>query len=191
MRIVLAKNWWSLVLRGAVAILLGVAAFVWPGITLAALVYFFAAYAVIDGVLSLAGAMRAAEVHERWGSLLLEGLAGIFAAFVTVVWPGITALALVYVIAAWALITGIAEIAAAVRLRHHIHGEWLLGLAGIASILFGVLIAAMPAAGALAIALWVGIYLMVFGVVLVSLGFRLRNWLHSGPSGAPLPAPAH
>jgi uncharacterized membrane protein HdeD (DUF308 family) len=191
MRVTLAKNWWSVVLRGVVAILLGIATFVWPGITLAALVFLFAGYALVDGALALTGALRAAEAGDRWGALLIEGLAGIFAAFVTVLWPGITALALVYVIAAWAIITGVAEIAAAVRLRHHVRGEWLLALAGVASIVFGVLVAAMPLAGALAIALWVGAYLLIFGIVLVGLGFRLRSWSHGGHAGAPMPAPAH
>lgn len=191
MRVILAKNWWSLVLRGVVAVLLGIATFVWPGITLTALVFLFAGYALVDGALSLAGALRAAEARDRWGALLIEGLVGIFAAFVTVLWPGITALALVYVIAAWAIITGVSEIAAAVRLRHHIRGEWLLALAGVASIVFGVLMAAMPLAGALVIALWVGAYMLVFGILLIALGFRLRSWSHGAHLGSPMPAPAH
>ncbi len=117
MKILIAKNWWSLVLRGLAAIVLGLITIVWPGITLGALVLLFGAYALIDGLLSLAGAVRAAENHERWGALLFEGLAGIAAGIVTFAWPAITALTLVYVIAAWALITGVFEIAAAVRLR--------------------------------------------------------------------------
>lgn len=191
MRVILAKNWWSLVLRGIVAVLLGIATFVWPGITLTALVFLFAGYALVDGALSLAGALRAAEARDRWGALLIEGLAGIFAAFVTVLWPVITALALVYIIAAWAIVTGVSEIAAAVRLRHYIHGEWLLALAGVASIVFGVLVAAMPLAGALVIALWVGAYMLVFGIVLIALGFRLRSWSHGAHAGSPIPAPVH
>jgi uncharacterized membrane protein HdeD (DUF308 family) len=191
MRPILARNWWSLVLRGVLGIILGVITFVWPGITLTALVFLFAGYALLDGALSLAGALRAAEAHERWGALLFEGIVGILAAFVTALWPAITALALVFVIAAWAIVTGIAEIAAAVRLRRQIHGEWMLALAGVASILFGVLLAAMPLAGALVLALWVGAYMLVFGVMLVALGLRLRSWSRGSHAGAPMPAPAH
>ena len=129
----MAKNWWSLLIRGIAAILFGILTFVWPGITVTALVFLFAAYALVDGVVSLAGAVRAAEAHDRWGALLLEGIVGIAAAIVTIVWPGLTAVSLVFVIAVWAIITGVAEIAAAVRLRRHIHGEWLLALAGVLS----------------------------------------------------------
>lgn len=191
MRIVLARNWWSLVIRGIAGILFGLLTFMWPGITLTALVFVFGAYALIDGVMSLVGAVRAAGANDRWAALLVEGIVGILAAIAAIVWPGLTALTLVYVIAAWALVTGIAEIAAAIRLRHEIHGEWLLALAGVASILFGVLLAAMPAAGALAIAIWVGAYALIFGIVVLALGFRLRSWLRGAHGGSPMPAPAH
>src|SRR5579871_4530384 len=103
MNFILAKNWWALVIRGLVGVTFGVLTFVWPGITLAALVLLFAAYALVDGVLNIAASVRAAEAHERWVVLLIEGLIGIGAAVVTMVWPAITALALVLVIAAWAL----------------------------------------------------------------------------------------
>jgi uncharacterized membrane protein HdeD (DUF308 family) len=185
MKLVLAENWWSLAIRGLVALIVGAIAFVWPGITLAALVILFGAYALIDGVVSLAGAWRASRAHERWGVLLLEGIAGIVAAVIAILWPGITAYALVVLIAAWALVTGAFEIAAAVRLRKHISGEWLLALSGVVSILFGFLIIAFPLAGALAIAYMVGIYAFVFGLLLLALGFRLRSWskgLHPTPA---------
>ena len=191
MPVVLAKNWWSLVIRGIIAILLGVIAFAWPGITLAALVLLFGAYALLDGVVSLIGAVRAIESHERWGALLFEGLAGIFAAVITVFWPAITALALVYIIAAWAIVTGIAEIMAAVRLRRHVSGEWILAVVGVASLLFGLLMAAMPLAGELVIALWFGVYAFVFGVLLVALGLRLRNWGRTWHPGPSVTAPVH
>jgi uncharacterized membrane protein HdeD (DUF308 family) len=192
MRLTLAKNWWSLVLRGVVGILLGIVTFVWPGITLTALIFLFAGYALLNGGLSLAGALRAVEAGDRWGALLFEGIVAILAALLTVLWPAITALALVLVIAAWAIVTGIAEIAAAIRLRRHIQGEWILALAGVASVIFGVLLAAMPLAGALVIALWIGAYMLITGVMLVALGLRLRNWSHGTHAGAsPMPAPAH
>jgi uncharacterized membrane protein HdeD (DUF308 family) len=190
MGFVLERNWWSLILRGIVAILLGVLTFAWPGITLTVIVFLFAGYALVNGIAAIAGAVHAASAHERWGGLLFGGIVGILAALITMFWPGITALALVYVIAAWAVITGIAEITTAVRLRKHISGEWLLGLAGAASILFGILIATMPIVGALAIALWVGAYAFVFGALMLALGFRLRHWrgISAGPR---IPAPAH
>jgi uncharacterized membrane protein HdeD (DUF308 family) len=191
MRFALARNWWSLVIRGLLGISVGILTFIWPGITLAALVFLFAGYAFVDGVVSIAGAIRAVQAHERWGALLLGGIAGIAAAVVTVLWPAITALTLVYVIAGWAIVTGVFEIAAAIRLRRHISGEWLLALGGIASIIFGVLIAAIPVAGALVIAIWFGAYAFVFGVMMVVLGFRLRNWARGLPSGGTIPAPAH
>jgi uncharacterized membrane protein HdeD (DUF308 family) len=176
MRIALAENWWSLVIRGLVALLVGVVAFVWPGITVAALVILFGAYALIDGIVSFIGAWKASQAHERWGVLALEGIAGMAAAAIAIVRPGITAVALVVLIAAWALVTGALEIAAAVRLRKHISGEWLLALSGVVSILFGFAIMAFPLAGALAIAYLVGSYAFVFGVLLMALGFRLRSW---------------
>lgn len=191
MRTLLANSWWSLALRGLLAIIVGVLTFVWPGITLFALVMLFGAYALVDGVLNIAGAWRAAERHERWMPLLLEGFIGIAAGIVTAFWPAITALSLVFVIAAWALVTGGLEIVAAVRLRKYITGEWLLALAGIASILFGGLLAIFPVAGALAIALWVGVYMFVFGIILLLLGFRLRGLAREyGYTGTPAHAPS-
>jgi uncharacterized membrane protein HdeD (DUF308 family) len=187
----LAKNWWSLVIRGFLGILVGILTFFWPGITLIALVFLFAGYALVDGVVSLVGAIRAIANRHRWGALLFEGIVGIGAAVITVVWPGITALSLVLVIAAWAIITGIAEIVAAVRLRRHISGEWLLLLAGIASVVFGVLVALVPAAGALVIALWFGAYALVFGIILVALGFRLHSMERRVMPGGGIPLPAH
>ena len=191
MHIVLVRNWWSLVLRGLVAVLIGIVTFIWPGITLTALVLLFGAYALIDGVLSLAGAVRAAEAHERWGVLVLEGIAGILAALVTLFWPAITALVLVYIIAVWAIITGIAEISAAVRLRKHVSGEWVLGALGVASLLFGILIALVPVAGALVITFWFGAYAIIFGALLLALGFRLRHWGRTPHARTSIPLPAH
>jgi len=191
MSFVLARNWWSLVIRGIIGVLVGIIAFTWPGVTFRALLLIFAAYVLIDGVVDIIGSVRAAEVGERWGALLFEGIIGILAGLVTIFWPAITAFALVFVIAAWAIITGIAEIAAAIRLRQHITGEWLLGLAGVISVLFGVFMLARPLAGALVVALWFGAYVFIFGVVLIALGFRLRGWDHHHHipgSAAPMPA---
>ena len=191
MRIALARNWWSLVIRGIAGIILGILTFAWPGITLVALVFLFAAYALVDGVMSLIGAVRAAEAHERWGVLVLEGLVGIAAAVITVMWPAITTIALVFVIAAWAVITGALEIGAAIHLRKVISGEWLLIVGGVASVLFGLLLVMVPVIGAVVIALWVGAYAFIFGVLLVALGFKLRSWGHDLTAGGALPLPAH
>jgi uncharacterized membrane protein HdeD (DUF308 family) len=176
MRVILAKNWWSLVIRGFLAISLGLITVVRPGVKLGTLVLLFGFYALIDGLVSFAGVMRAAEAHERWASLLVEALAGIAIGVVTLAWPTIPALSLVYVIAAWALLTGIFEIAAGLQLRRHVRGEWLLALSGIASLVLGILMLSLPLAGPLAIAYWVGAYAFVFGVLLIGLGFRLRAW---------------
>jgi uncharacterized membrane protein HdeD (DUF308 family) len=151
----------------------------------------FGAYALLDGIFAIIGAWKAARAHERWGALVFEGIAGIGASAVTVVLPGITALVLVYVIAAWAVVTGSLEIMAAMRLRKYISGEWLLILSGVASILFGILAIVIPLVGALAIALGFGIYAIVFGALLVSLGFRLRSWTRTPHAGTSIPLPAH
>jgi uncharacterized membrane protein HdeD (DUF308 family) len=176
----LARNWWAVLLRGIAGILFGIATFFAPGISFAALVLLFGAYAFVDGVLALVSALRNRATDERWWVLLLEGVTGVIAGVVTFAWPGITALALLYLIAAWALITGALEVAAAIRLRKVIDHEWLLVLSGIASIGFGILLAMFPGPGALAVVLWIGAYALVFGALLVALGFRLRSWERSG-----------
>lgn len=189
MTLLLARNWWSLALRGAIAIIFGLITFAWPGITFAAMVFLFGGYALVDGVVNLIGMFHRSTARDRWWVLLLEGLAGIGAGLVTLFWPGITALALVIVIAAWAFVTGIFEIAAAIRLRNVISGEWLMILSGVISVILGILFAALPIVGALAIAITVGIYATVFGILMLSLGFRLRAWSHTLGAGAiPLPA---
>jgi uncharacterized membrane protein HdeD (DUF308 family) len=170
----LARNWWLIALRGLAGILFGIITFVAPGITLAALVLLFGAYAFVDGVLAIVSTVRRRGTSERWGMLLLEGVVGVAAGLVTLFWPGITALTLLYVIAFWALLTGVLEVAAAIRLRKVMTGEWLLALSGVASIVFGVAVAFFPAAGALALVIWIGAYMLVFGALLVALGFRLR-----------------
>src|SRR5207249_11464025 len=148
MTTVLTRNWWALALRGIFAVLLGLAAFVLPGVTLAVLVALFGAYAVVDGVLAIIAGVRAAERHERWWSPVLKGLAGIAAGVVRFVQPALTALALLYLIGGWGIVTGILEIVAAVHL-HCAHGEWLLVLNGVLYVVFGLLVSLWPAAGLL------------------------------------------
>ena len=180
----LSRNWWAVVLRGVLGLLFGIITFFAPGLSLAALVTLYGAYALVDGVFAIVSAVRRRGT-ERWGMLLLEGIAGIAAGLVTLVWPGITAIALLYLIAAWSLFTGIMEVVAAVRLRKVITGEWMLGLSGVLSIGFGLLLMLFPGVGALAVVLWIGAYAIMFGALLIGLGFRLRSW---GRHGTPHPA---
>ena len=172
---VLIRNWWAFALRGVLGILFGLAAFLFPGITLGALVLLFGAYAVVDGVFAVVAGIRAAEHRERWGVLLLEGIAGIAAGVLAFAWPALTALVLLYLVAGWSIIRGALKIAAAIRLRRTIQGEWLLGLNAAFSVLFGVLLIAMPAIGLLTLVWLVGAYAVLFGALLLGLAFRLRR----------------
>jgi uncharacterized membrane protein HdeD (DUF308 family) len=170
----LARNWWAVALRGAVAILFGVAAFLWPGLTLGLLVVLFGAYAFVDGVFAVVAALRAGGERLRW-AVLLEGITGIVAGILIWLWPQITLLLLVYFVAAWALITGLLEVMAAIRLRERIEGEWRLALGGVLSIVFAVLVALWPLAGVVAMAWLIGSYAIIFGVVLLALAWRLKS----------------
>ncbi len=180
----LSRNWWAIALRGLVAVLFGLAAFVWPGLTLLALVFLFGIYALLDGIFSIIAAVNNRAGNNRWWLLLLEGLVGVAAGIIAFIWPGITAFALLYLIAAWAVITGILEIAAAIRLREEIEGEWLLGLGGLLSIVFGILLFIWPGAGALAVTWLIGAYALFFGILLIILGFRVRGWQDREVPGA-------
>ena len=190
MDLVLARNWWTVALRGVLAVLFGIAAFFVPGAALLALVWLFGAYALLDGILAIIAAVHGAERHERWGMFVVEGVIDIIVALAAVFWPGLTAIALVFLIGAWAIITGIAEIAAAIRLRRAIHGEWLLALGGIASLVLGILLIIAPAMGALVVVWWIAAWAIIFGVLLIALAVRLRGWQHHGSPlhGTPHPA---
>src|SRR5262245_592753 len=170
----LSRNWWVILLRGLAGICFGIITFIAPGISLAALVLVWGAYALADGILELVSAVRR-RGEDRWWLLVVEGLVGIAAGVVTFMWPGITAIVLLYVIAAWALVTGALEIAAAIRLRKVIANEWLLALSGLASLVFGIVLFLFPGAGALAVIVWIGAYALVFGALVVALAFRLRS----------------
>lgn len=172
----LARNWWTLALRGTLAILFGLVALFWPGITLTALVLLFAAFLVVGGFLLAIAALKDRLDDTNAWLMLVEGAIGIIVGILAFIWPGITFILFLYLIAAWAIITGIFEIIAAFQLRRAIENEWLLIIAGIASFLFGVLLAIWPLAGAVAIAWIIGIYALVFGVLLLALSFRVRNW---------------
>jgi uncharacterized membrane protein HdeD (DUF308 family) len=186
----LTGNWWVVLLRGIAGILFGVATMFAPAISLLVLVLMFGGYALADGILAIVTAIRGGG-DDRWWVLLLQGLAGVGAGGVTLLWPGITALALLYIIAAWALVTGGFEIAAAIRLRTVITHEWLLALSGIASIALGVLLMMAPGPGALALVLWIGAYALVSGTLLTVLAFRLRSFARTHSAQPHGPAPAY
>ena len=170
----LARNWWALALRGAAAVIFGLIAFALPGVTLTVLVLFFAAYLLVDGVFALIAGLRAAEHHERWGALALEGVLDIIAGVLVVMWPGLTLVVFVYMAAFWALVSGIALLFAAFRL-HRQHGEWMMILSGLLSIAWGILVALFPIAGILVWAWWIGAYALIFGIAMLVLAFRLRR----------------
>jgi uncharacterized membrane protein HdeD (DUF308 family) len=172
---VLARNWWALALRGIAAIAFGIITFIIPGVSLLTLVFLFGAYALVDGIFNVVASFRAIEHH--W-AMLIEGIIGILAGIVTFAWPGITAIALLYLIAFWAIFTGVFEIVAGIRLRKLITNEWVYIFMGLVSLLFGVLILFAPAAGALAIVIWIGAFAFIFGVLMLVLAFRLRSHSH-------------
>lgn len=171
----LAQNWWVLAIRGVFAILFGLGVFLWPGITLAVLVLLFGAYALLDGIFAIIAGFTSRKEQERWWMMLVVGLAGILTGVLTLLWPGITALVLLYLIAAWSIVTGVFEIAAAIRLRREIENEWWLALAGVASVIFGILLVILPGAGALALIWLIGAYALLYGILLLVLAFRLRG----------------
>jgi uncharacterized membrane protein HdeD (DUF308 family) len=172
---IMARKWWTLALRGLAAVLFGVAAFVVPQITLLFLVAMFGAYALVDGVFALVAAFSRDLDRRQWWALIAEGVAGVGIAVIAFAWPGVTAVTLVYLIAAWAVLTGVLEIIVAVRLRKEIEGEWLMALGGVLSIAFGALLAVHPVAGALSVVWLIGAYAVFFGALLIALGFRLRG----------------
>lgn len=169
------RNWTTLGVRGVLAVLFGVLAFVWPGITLVALVMLFGAYAVVDGLFAFGGAYRAAENSQSVWPFLLEGLLGVVAGLAAFVWTDITAAVLVYLIAAWAIVTGAVEVYSAFQLRKEITDELWLGAGGVVSILFGLLVVAMPSSGALAVVWLIAAYAVVFGLTLLGLAWRMRG----------------
>jgi uncharacterized membrane protein HdeD (DUF308 family) len=168
-------HWWALAIRGVIAILFGLAALLRPDIALAALILLFGAYALVDGVFAIVGVFRGTRSGTPRWLLLVEGVAGILAGIIAFVNPGLTAIALLYLVAAWAIITGIAEIATAIRLRQEMTGEWALILGGILSVIFGLLLAVLPGVGILSLIWLIGIYAVVFGVLMLIAAFRVRG----------------
>jgi uncharacterized membrane protein HdeD (DUF308 family) len=172
-------------LRGTLAVIFGVVAFAWPGITFEALVLLFGVYAFVDGITVLGFGLMAASDGEQWWPLVLSGILGIGLGVVTFAKPGTVGLALVYVVGFWAIVTGLLEVVAAIRLRDVISGEWLMGLSGALSILFGVLVVAQPNSGALGLVYLFGFYAILAGISQIAFGFRLRG-LNEDVSKAPV-----
>lgn len=170
----LADHWWVLALRGLCGVLFGVIALALPGVTMISLVWLFAAYLLTDGVLAIVAAVRAARRRDRWGLLALEGLANLVAGVLAFLWPGITVLALVFLTAAWGIVSGALMVGSAFRLTVR-HGRWWMVASGVLSIVWGVLIIVFPIAGAVVLTLWIGAYALLFGVLVLVLAFRLRS----------------
>lgn len=177
-----APSRWLLLLRGVLAIIFGLIVLVDPRIALLALIYVFAAYALITGILAVVLALLERRYLPRWGWILAEGVAGIILGILAFVWPGETALVLLYLVAAWAIVTGVMEIGAAFTIRN-----WLVGLAGVISLVFGIVLFVHPGAGLLSILWLLGIYAIVFGIVLIVHAFRLPSRPSSEPMGTELP----
>ena len=175
----LTDRWWVFLVRGIAALVFGILAFVWPGMTLLALTILFGAYALIDGIFALAAALGGLG-GSRWWALLLEGILGLIVAFLVWTQPTTSAISLVFLIALWAILTGIVEIVAGLQLRDVISNEWLYIVAGIVSIAFGVLVIRYPQSGALAVIWMIGFYAILFGVLQLGLSYRL-NRMHSVP----------
>ena len=185
-------SWWVVGLRGAAAILFGAVTFMLPAVTLAVLVALFGAYALVDGFFKVATAVHHRGDRASSSAPLVGGLVGIAAGIVTFVLPGLTELALLYVIAAWAILGGIVETAAAWRFRRRSSGEGWLGLNGVLSIVFGVLTMLMPGAGAISVAWLIGLYAIIVGALLLRASLRLRHWAgRQRPTGIIPIGPAH
>lgn len=176
----LARSWGWIALRGAAAVIFGVLAFAWPVKALVVLVLFFGAYALVEGIFALIAAFKVRDGGKPMWSFVAIGLLGIVAGIVTFLWPGITVLTLVAFIAVWAFFMGIFQIVAAVRLRKEISHEWLLGLSGVLSVIFGAVMMARPVEGLLAVVWVIAAYSVVFGILLLVLAFRLKNRTASG-----------
>ncbi len=180
----LQRSWWIFLLRGIAAIALGIMAFAWPALTLAVLVAFFGAYVFVDGVFGLVDAVRYRDRLVRVWPLVLEAGLGIVVGLLTLFWPGVTALALLTLIAVWAVVGGLLRIVLAFQIRKEITGEWILIVGGLLSIFFGGLLIALPQAGLLTLAWIIGFYAVLFGILFVVLAFGLRRGLRSGVGNA-------
>ena len=174
----LVRNWWLFTLRGVLGIVFGLIVLIFPGPTILSLVILFSAYMLVDGVFGIISAVRAIRrKDDRWGLLIFEGLLDIAVGVIAFLWPGITVLAFVLLIAAWAIVSGGLMMAAGFRLNIN-HGRWWLILGGLLSVAFGVLLIISPLIGAIVLTWWLGAYAILFGVALVIFSFKLRSRQH-------------
>lgn len=171
---IVSRIWWAVALRGILAVLFGIIALIFTGQTLLALVYVFGAFALLSGLMEIVTAVRAGEAHVRWGWLAVAGIVGVAAGIVSFVWPGITALALLFVIAAWAIISGVAEIAFALSWPDTLAHPWLAALSGAISVVFGILLVVWPRSGVIALTWLVGIYAIIYGATQLYYAYRLQ-----------------
>jgi uncharacterized membrane protein HdeD (DUF308 family) len=174
MSAILAQNWWAIALRGVFAILFGLIALFVPGATILSLVFLFSAYMLVDGVFGIVAGVRAASAGQRWGWFILEGLANIAIGVIAFLWPGLTVVAFVLMLAAWSLVTGIFMVVAAFKLNPTYGRGWLV-FSGIVSVLFGIALVIAPLIGAVVLTWWLGAYAVVFGIGLLILAFKLRS----------------
>jgi uncharacterized membrane protein HdeD (DUF308 family) len=183
-----ARDWWLFAIRGIAAIVFGILAFIWPGTTLTVLVFLFGAYVLVDGAALLVALARGdAEARRNGWAVGIIGVLGIVAGVVTFVWPGLTALTLLFVVAFWAIATGVLQVIAAISLRKELDGEFWMALGGVASIVFGGLLVAFPGSGLLTLVWLVGIWAVVFGISSLGLAYRL----HAVDAAMPKPAAVH
>jgi uncharacterized membrane protein HdeD (DUF308 family) len=171
----MTRKWWTSLVRGVAAIIFGIAAWLWQDLTISVLIGLFGAYALVDGILAVVAGLASRETNRRWWAELLTGGAGIALGIATFAWPERTGLVLLYLIAVWAIVTGLLEIVAAIQLRDAIDNEWLLGLGGVVSVIFGAVLFVFPSAGALEVRWMIGVYAILFGGVLIALSLRLRG----------------
>jgi uncharacterized membrane protein HdeD (DUF308 family) len=169
------SHWWLLLLRGILAIIFGIIALAAPGIALLAFIYVFAAYAILDGITAIVVSFRERSFFRGWWVLLIEGIAGIIFGILAFAWPGATALILLYLVAFWALVTGVMEIGSAFIVPRSARQRWGLGLAGLLSIIFGIILIVSPGSVLLAILWFVGIFAIVFGISLFIYAFQIRS----------------
>lgn len=170
----LSRNWWVLVVQGVLAILFGIMAWVWPAATVLVLVILFGAYTLVEGIFAIVAAIRGTDRNGR-GWLALIGVASVVIGLVALFWPGITALALLYVIAAWAVVRGAITIVGAIQLRKEIRGEWVLILSGAVSVIFGLLLMFWPVSGVLTVIWLIGVYAVFLGIMEIVLGFQVKG----------------
>ena len=171
---IITRHWWVLVLRGLIALAFGILALLFPGVTITFAAIFFAVYFIVDGVLAVIAGIRAAEAHRRWWPFALEGLIGLAAGVIALVWPDVTIVVMVALVAAWAILSGLAMLVPAFRLPRGSGRGWLI-FSGAVSLLLGIVILIQPAAGVFYIVLSIGIYAIIFGIGLVALGFQVRR----------------